>query len=113
MTQTGPGMGRVALFDIHSILCIVTATSPGLALVLALFELSNNEHLNQNQHWNLTALRGSRPIFVRENLGDLIMSLGPRLQQQRLPLETSSQFTQDPRSRLRLPQNLLRNGAPA
>ena len=54
MTQTGPGMGRVALFDIHSVLCIVTATSPGLALVLALFELSNNEHLNQNQHWNLT-----------------------------------------------------------
>ena len=60
MTQTGPGMGRVALFDIHSILCIVTATSPGLALVLALFELSNNEHLNQNQHWNLTAEIGPR-----------------------------------------------------
>ena len=40
-----------------------------------------------------------------------IVPLGPRLQPQRLPPETSSQLSQDPRSRPRAPRNLLRDGA--
>ena len=42
-----------------------------------------------------------------------LVPLAPGLQQQRLPPDTSSKFTPDPRSRLILPRNLLRTPAPA
>ena len=57
---------------------------------------------------------GLAPCFLSGKVVGLkIVLLAPRLQQQRLPPETSSQFSQDPRSRLRLSHILLRNGAPA
>eukprot|EP00959_Pyramimonas_sp_CCMP1952_P124533 2604006-Pyramimonas_sp.AAC.1 len=46
-------------------MCIVTETSPGLGLVRALFELSTNVHLNQNQHWNLTVPETINPRKLR------------------------------------------------
>ena len=46
-------------------------------------------------------------FFIRESLEPQTVPLAPGLQQQRLPLDTSSKFTPDPRSRLILPLNFL------
>ena len=50
-------------------------------------------------------------FFDRESLDAQTGPLAPGLQQERLPPETSLQFSQDPRSRPRLSRILFRNRA--